>query len=308
MFLKKKLTSIGLLIAILCITIITIYLNKQSNEIEQPIEQETVAVDSDEKKEDFIEAVEETEEAMAQEDPVREFLSKNVRKAVGRFSQHDLSIVSIGDSLTEGIGDDEANGGYVGILEEAINEEENLVSIENFGRRGNRSDQLSQRLEEDDDVIQAIGHADIILMTIGANDIMKVFKDNFTDLQIETFTSEQIRYEQRLNHIFAMLNEMNPDATIYLIGFYNPFQAYFPDIEELEYIITSWNQIGLDITSQYDNAHYIPIKDLFEDQDTPLLAEDNFHPNHIGYELIANRILNYVTNEGEINERTETNE
>lgn len=301
-FLKKVFTTIGSIIAILCISIIIIYLNNQPNEIDQSTTKETVTLGLKEETEN-----EQTEHVMTTEDPVREFLSNNVRKAVQRFFQRELSIVSIGDSLTEGIGDDQADGGYVGILEDAINQEEHLVSIDNFGRRGNRSDQLFKRLEDDDDVIQAVGKADIILMTIGANDIMKIFKDNFTDLQLDTFTSEQIRYEQRLNHIFTMLQDINPDATIYLIGFYNPFKDYFPDIEELEYIINSWNQIGSDVTTLYDDTYYIPIKDLFEEQDAHLFAEDNFHPNHIGYELIANRILNYVTNEGEIYERNETN-
>jgi len=296
---KKILVIIVSILAILFISILGFFLTTNS-EVEQPTTTEEVTNEEiDDDNEEITE--EETESVVTNEDPVREFLSEKLKKAVRNFFQRDLYVVSIGDSLTEGVGDDKENGGYVGVLEETINQEEQLVTIENFGRRGNRTDQLIKRLEEEEDVIKAVDQADIIFITIGANDIMQVFKDNFTNLNLDQFTSEQIRYEQRLNKIFSTLQEINPDATIYLIGFYNPFREYFPDIEELEYIVDSWNQIGLDVTGQYEHIHYIPIKDLFEDPYTEFFADDNFHPNHIGYKKIAERILNYLTNEGEDN-------
>src|SRR5699024_7973943 len=178
---------------------------------------------------------------IATEDPVRDFLSKNVRQAVQRFFHRELSVISNGDSLTEGVGDDEKDGGYTGVLEKSINENEHLVTIENFGKRGNRTDQLMKRLEEEEVVIHVVENSDIILITIGVNDVMKVFKDNYTDLELEKFTTEQIRYEQRLNQILSKIQVLNPDATTYLIGFYTPFREYFPEIDELEYIVNSWN-------------------------------------------------------------------
>lgn len=269
---------------------------------------ETNNNDDEQMEESAEEDTEETESVIATEDPVRDFLSNNVRQAVQRFFQRDLSVVSIGDSLTEGVGDDDMDGGYTGVLENSINENEQLVTIDNLGKRGNRTDQLIERLEEEVEVISGVKKADIILITIGANDIMKVFKDNFTNLKLEKFTSEQIRYEQRLNKILATIEKINPDASTYLIGFYNPFREYFPEIEELEYIVNSWNDIGLDVTTQFENTHYIPMKDIFEDSDVELFADDNFHPNHVGYELMAKRILNYLMDEEEDDGRLQTNE
>lgn len=272
-------------------------------ETEQTIEHEEVN-EEESKEEDESEQPEQLsiESVITKEDPVRDFLSEKVNNAIQRLFSQDTHVVAIGDSLTEGVGDEEQNGGYIGVIEETINQEEQLVTIDNFGKRGNRSDQLLNRLEEEKDVTKAIKKADVIFITIGANDIMQVFKDNFTDLTIDKFTSEQIRYEQRLNMIFSTIQETNEDATIYLIGFYNPFIEYFSDIEELDYIVDSWNQIGLDTATKYDHSYYIPMKDVFEDSTDELLSDDNFHPNHIGYQLMAERILNYVTNEGEKDE------
>ena len=294
---------------ILFITMITIHV-KNDRAIETPIKKPNIeTTEDDEQMEESVEEdTEESESVIATEDPVRDFLSKNVRQAVQRFFHRELSVISIGDSLTEGVGDDEKDGGYTGVLEKSINENEHLVTIENFGKRGNRTDQLMKRLEEEEEVIHGVENADIILITIGANDVMKVFKDNFTDLELEKFTSEQIRYEQRLNQILSKIQELNPDATTYLIGFYNPFREYFPEIDELEYIVNSWNDIGLDVTKQFENTHYIPMKDVFENSDIELFADDNFHPNHVGYELMAKRILDYMINEEGEDERIQTDE
>lgn len=297
------------IIMILFITMITIHV-KNDRAIETPEKKPKIETTEDDEQmgESVEEDTEESESVIATEDPVRDFLSKNVRQAVQRFFHRELSVISIGDSLTEGVGDDEKDGGYTGVLEKSINENEHLVTIENFGKRGNRTDQLIKRLEEEEEVIHGVENADIILITIGANDVMKVFKDNFTDLELEKFTSEQIRYEQRLNQILSKIQKLNPDATTYLIGFYNPFREYFPEIDELEYIVNSWNDIGLDVTKQFENTHYIPMKDVFENSDIELFADDNFHPNHVGYELMAKRILDYMINEEGEDERIQTDE
>src|SRR5699024_1666944 len=111
---------------------------------------------------------------------------------------------------------------------------------------------------------------------------------------------EQIRYEQRLTQILSTIQEMNPDASTYLIGFYNPFREYFPEIDELEYIVNSWNDIGLDVTKQFDNNHLIPFKYVCEDSGIELFGDDNLQPNHVRYELMTKRILEYIKDgEGE---------
>src|SRR5699024_7723106 len=203
---------------ILLITMITIHV-KNDRAIDTQITKSNIETTEDDElmEESVEEDTEKSESVIATEDPVRDFLSKNVRQAVQRFFQRELSVISIGDSLTEGVGDDEKDGGYTGDLEKSINENEHLVTIENFGKRGNRTDQLMKRLEEEEEVIHGVENADIILITIGANDVMKVFKDNFTDLELEKFTTVQTSYEPQLNQIQLKTPEMNPAAASYLI-------------------------------------------------------------------------------------------
>ncbi|WP_060681703.1 SGNH/GDSL hydrolase family protein [Virgibacillus halodenitrificans] len=228
--------------------------------------------------------------------PLKEIVVKAVKQTVDFFSTKETQILAIGDSLTQGVGDSTEQGGYVGILDRSINQQEELVDFANLGIRGNRSDQLLKRLEKPE-VVDAINEADIILITIGANDIMKVVKENFTHLKMEDFTEEKQNYEQRLEKIFNKMQSINPDSHIYLLGFYNPFKQYFEDIKELSLIIEEWNESGRKIAGDHENITYIPTADLFDEDDTNLFSEDNFHPNELGYKRIARRVLNYLTHE-----------
>lgn len=249
-----------------------------SKEEEEPIEKQPSKQDSDNTK------------------PLTDEIKDKVREVVEGavdFFKKDQKIVAIGDSLTEGVGDETKSGGYVGILNHTFEDHNLHFRIQNFGKKGNRSDQLLKRLEQEE-VATAITKADIVLITIGANDIMKVLKSNFMNLTLEPFQQERVEYLERLTAIFNKLNELNPDAQIYLIGFYNPFESYFADIKELDIIIDNWNNAGKSLTEEYDNVTFIPTKDLFTNSTMDLLAVDQFHPNTSGYKLIAQRVLEYM--------------
>ncbi|WP_423808659.1 SGNH/GDSL hydrolase family protein [Pontibacillus yanchengensis] len=226
---------------------------------------------------------------------IKDAFSHVIEGAKGIFIRENLDIVALGDSLTEGVGDSTNNGGYVGIVESTLQENKNNVeiNIKNFGKRGNRTDQLLKRLEEEK-ISSSIEESDLILITIGANDIMKVVKKNATNLNYQAFVQEQNNYRNHLQDIFTTIRNKNEDASIYLIGLYNPFNQYFSNIPELEQIIYDWNRISKEVVSENEGVQFIPIKDLFENPTQPLYSEDNFHPNENGYKLMAKRVLESI--------------
>ena len=215
---------------------------------------------------------------------------RKVVEGVIKLFKKDLQVMAIGDSLTQGVGDETKNGGYIGILNNTFEENNIDIKIENYGKRGNRTDQLLKRLEKKE-IAQSIQHADIVFITIGANDIMKIVKNSFTNLHVELFNEEKLEYLERLTAIFHKINEINPDTKIYLVGFYNPFEGYFGDIEELQMIVNDWNESSKSVTEEFENVNYIPTSDLFSHSDIELLSDDQFHPNTSGYKLMAKRIL-----------------
>ena len=206
------------------------------------------------------------------------------------FFPKDLNIVTLGDSLTQGVGDESHNSGYVGMIEDNL---DGQVKIDNFGISGYRSDQLYKLIDEPD-VEASLTNADVVLMTIGANDIMKVFRNNFTHLKIEPFVDELDAFEGRLKKIFTKINQINPQTKIYLIGFYDPFSEYFPEVKELTDITSTWNERSAEITKEFDYTYYIPTKQLFEKDVGNYLAEDKFHPNNKGYTKIATEIVEHI--------------
>lgn len=262
------------------------------------ISKEDKGPEQDNKEENETDEEEEDEEeSTSMTKVVSDIISDAIQNASDYFASNESNVVAIGDSLTQGVGDETDNGGYVGIIDDIVNEKKQVATFENFGKRGNRSDQLLERMEYPE-IDSALQDADIILITIGANDIMKIVRENITNLQIEAFKDERKVYEERLRDIFDGMVERNDHANIYLLGFYNPFKEHF-HIQELDTIVNEWNKTGKDLSHEYDQISFIPTKDLFDDasEEKELLAEDNFHPNIEGYQRMAKRVLEYVVDE-----------
>lgn len=300
--------KISLTVVILLLIISSIYLFTRKPNVTKIIdttisEQVATNENGNEQENDEEEAEQENQinESSDQSEPVTDqlkgIISDTVKSAVD-FFKRDIYITAIGDSLTQGIGDHTKQGGYVGILDRTINHSDEVVEFNNLGKSGNRSDQLLKRLE-DPEIIDSIAKSNVVLITIGANDVMLVVKENITNLVYSKFVKEQEQFEIRLSGILEKIREINADADIYILGFYNPFEKYFPEVKELDAIVNDWNEIGETVTSQFENATFIPIKDLFDSTDKEVFSDDHFHPNLDGYRLMAERVLDYLTDEEE---------
>ncbi|WP_462411927.1 SGNH/GDSL hydrolase family protein [Neobacillus sp. Marseille-QA0830] len=206
------------------------------------------------------------------------------------FPRH-LTIVSAGDSLTEGIGDSTGKGGYLPYLKSTLEKSKGINEVDffNYGVKGNRTTQLLKRLQSAEMKL-AIQKADLVILTIGGNDIMKVVRDNISNLKLADFMEEREDYREHLTQIVDTVEEENPNASIVLVGLYNPFSKWFSDIKELDEIVSEWNQTGQSVIANYPNAYFVGIEDLFEKTNEDLFYTDNFHPNDKGYELIAGRL------------------
>lgn len=286
---KKVFFFLIIFILITAIGIFLLFLQTDQNESQ----------DADSQPSDEEEASEEMMEEEANDQETGS-ITRNVREAVMEalnFFQKDTHIVAIGDSLTQGVGDETDNGGYIGILEERLEEQDINVTFDNYGKRGNRTDHLLKRLNENPEITRSLEKADMVLITIGANDIMQIMKDNFMNLTEEPFIEGRELYGERLTQILAHITSVQPEAEIYLLGFFNPFERYFGDIEALNQILTRWNNESLQATNQFEQVHYIPMQDIYQYKSENVFADDNFHPNHRGYELMAERVITYLEND-----------
>ncbi|WP_099159308.1 SGNH/GDSL hydrolase family protein [Virgibacillus ndiopensis] len=296
---KKKIALILIVILFIGIGMILVTTQPSKQVIETKENKQSRVHEEEQQTDRDVEKEQENIEAEQENDPIKtqfkDMVSEAVQSTIDYFTNKETHITAIGDSLTQGVGDSTGDGGYVGILDKALNKDNQIVKFENYGKRGNRSDQLLKRLEKPE-IATSISNSDIVLITIGANDIMKVVKENFTNLTFKDFAQERIAYEERLKKIFDKINKFNPNMKIYLLGFYNPFGKYFPEIKELGIIVENWNSTGKKVAGMYENITFIPTIDLFDDTNVDLFAEDNFHPNTRGYQRMARRVLEYLTN------------
>jgi lysophospholipase L1-like esterase len=227
----------------------------------------------------------------------REITTEDKAEPVTTFIPKTLKVVSVGDSLTQGVGDSTKSGGYVPYLEEHLETLKGIkdAEFENYGVRGNRTEQLLKRLKSKE-VKKSIQQSDIVMITIGGNDVMKVFRENLSNLNVAIFQDEMLDYEGKMKEIIETIRDYNNEAGIVLVGLYNPFNTWFSDIQEVNEIIKSWNNASSRILAAYERSVFVPVDDIFADSGNSLLYEDYFHPNDKGYEKMANRMFEVLTN------------
>ena len=235
-----------------------------------------------------------------------ELSNKDLKSAL---TQKRLNYVAIGDSLTEGVGDQTNQGGFIPLLSNAISEisDVNVVS-QNFGVAGNTSTQIYKRMTKEKKIQSAIKKADVITITVGGNDVMKVIRTQLTKLTENSFEKPAQTYQKQLTEIFNFIRDNNPNAQVYVLGIYNPFYLNFPDITEMQDIINHWNQTTQETIAQQKQMYFVPINDLLYQgvngskgvttsdgevqtiTNNALFEEDHFHPNNIGYQIMSDAV------------------
>ncbi|HET6873051.1 MAG TPA: SGNH/GDSL hydrolase family protein [Sporolactobacillaceae bacterium] len=212
------------------------------------------------------------------------------------LKQIPLRIVGLGDSLTRGVGDPKDRG-YAGLVTQALkaNVAYSSVQLDDEGITGDTTDDLLKVLQKKN-VQNEISKANLIFLTIGGNDIVSVLKEHFLSLDLNEFDTKRRHYEHNLNLILEEVHKLNPTASIYYMGLYNPFEDYFSELNgPFTQVLDQWNTAGKTILELYPNTHFIPTFDLFHGKTESLLYKDHFHPNPEGYHLIANRILTHFS-------------
>jgi lysophospholipase L1-like esterase len=220
-----------------------------------------------------------------------------VKKQIPRdFFPVNLKIASIGDSLTKGVGDRTKQGGYIPYLKTNLENTKGIKEVEivNLGIKGLKSSDLITQLGRRS-FQNTLKSSNMVILTIGGNDIIKVVKENISHLQKSDFTQARDKFEMNLFMIVDLIRKSHPRIPIILISLYNPFFIWFSDVKEMDEILTEWNMVGNKVIDTYDNTYFVSIDDLFKVPNRPLLSSDNFHPNEKGYQLVSRRIYATIT-------------
>jgi lysophospholipase L1-like esterase len=206
-----------------------------------------------------------------------------------------LLVTALGDSLTRGTGD-ETGEGYVkrtiDLLKQAFGKPVTLVN--NLAVNGLTAVRLVDQLDEKG-VQESVGRADIVLLTIGGNDLFQIAQNGGSVAQGGDISPELLKRllpqtEPLMDDVFAKLRKINPNARIVCVGLYNPFYD-LPEARPVSASILDWNDYVHQLATADGNATIVPTYDLFEANVKTYLSSDHFHPNSQGYARIAERIV-----------------
>ena len=189
------------------------------------------------------------------------------RQAAKIAKVNKVQLVALGDSLTEGVGDDGQQQGYTGRIAQQIQQKYDVdVTMANFGRSGDRSDQIQHRLATQSNMQSAMQNAQAIILTVGGNDLQQLLLKNQSAQSPEALTkavkSGQSAYRQQLTTLFKTIRQYNPDAPIYIFGNYNPIFVHFPNRQDFNTDVSLFNAINQEVAKADKNSHYVGVFDL----------------------------------------------
>jgi lysophospholipase L1-like esterase len=224
----------------------------------------------------------------------RENISNEVKNEPIQEEKKDQgkTIVALGDSLTRGTGDDEGKG-YIGHLVEQLQEKtKEKITLQNLGVKGFRSEQLLHQLQQTG-IRNQIMNAETVIITIGGNDLFQSGQ-TIMDLDLEKVDRLKQDYLVNLEKIVTEIRIQNKDATVFLVGLYNPF-IDLNDAAIMTKVVRQWNFDTSGLLDKHPQTVFVPTFDLFQLKVNDYLYTDKFHPNSEGYKLIAERLASLIT-------------
>ena len=214
-----------------------------------------------------------------------------------------ITVVGIGDSVTSGFNCNCEP--FVGLYARNLASHRGLTtSSVNLGVPGWTSSQLLQSLTQPGTFRDQVAKADILLVTIGANDLNALESQQPAGCPATCYTPLIDSVGHNVGLIVDAARAAQPDhpPTVLVTDYWNVFQDGDVGTAENGSAFQSWSDAltHAESTQICDAARqagatcvslYAPFKGNGSINPTPLLAADGDHPNAAGHQLIASTLL-----------------
>ena len=216
-----------------------------------------------------------------------------------------ISMVALGDSLTQGDGDDSGRG-YPGRILDMVNKVRPGSTMTNLGQSGWNSDalingdqgiesQLTRAVAELGSAITQ-GRGAVAFVWIGSNDLWYLYE--YGDGSDENDASDAAHFSSNMDTILGQLRGTGAQVIIALLDDQSKrpvalkgeaFTGITPDeLSRMSTQVVRYNQIIVEKAAQYGALTVdFHSTDIFTNPAT--LYEDGNHPNQAGYDVIAQK-------------------
>jgi lysophospholipase L1-like esterase len=176
--------------------------------------------------------------------------------------KNTIKFVAVGDSLTEGIGDTKKKFGYTDRTANLITDAYGIkVKTANYGKAGDRSDQILTRIKKSKQAKNDIKRADVLTLTVGGNDLQQTLFSAALATSVDEVTSQVDSslpdYKKKLTQLVDYLENQNSSAPIYLFGNYNPLYVYLANRSDLNEDVHRYNQVNADLAGADKRVYYV---------------------------------------------------
>ncbi|MBI3168504.1 MAG: hypothetical protein HYZ22_08505 [Chloroflexi bacterium] len=215
-----------------------------------------------------------------------------------------IHIIVIGDDFPHGDGDDDGRGYPVRLLELAsqIRPGSTIVNFAQSGwtsddlvaGEGELSSQLDMAVAEVESAFSQ-RRAAVVLVWVGGNDLWELYT-GVTEVTVEQEEKDALRFSENIDEVLLSLRETGAEAIIARLDDQSQRPArrrseVYPDITADELLrmsaqLQKYNEI---ISSKAEEYGVLTVdfynSEIFVSDAT--LSADGFHPNSVGYDLIA---------------------
>ncbi|WP_155593704.1 S-layer homology domain-containing protein [Lysinibacillus cavernae] len=214
--------------------------------------------------------------------------------------------VALGDSLAHGMNEVGVIGlGYTDFIAQALQQDGFITSYnKGFAMSGYTTKNVLADLQNDvEKTVTGFGYtkeqaklrasikdAEIITLTVGANDLLPILKESQTT-GIDTVAILKATKDAVTNiaTILTEIKKINQQAEVYVMGYYNSFPYYSENLQKQFKLLLATMNSTIKTTAEKTGAIFVPTYDVVA-KDVPnyLPNPENIHLSEAGYLAVAN--------------------
>ncbi|MGO4889573.1 S-layer homology domain-containing protein [Anaerobacillus sp. MEB173] len=216
-------------------------------------------------------------------------------------NQDVIDYLALGDSLAAGVTPyREFDKGYPDFLAEKLELHHDLNTFnKGYATSGYTSANIVDDIQTNKENIQkAIRKANLITLTVGANDLLKAIGPIDQNLSVDPAVISGILTDigTNITKIVTAIQTINPEADIYIMGYYNPFPYHPVELQPtLNSLLENLNNTILAVSNKFGVTYVPTAKPFAANYERYLPNPQDIHPSLEGYEAIAEEFYKAIT-------------